>query len=125
MDMPMKVYGIANCSTVRKARAWLDEHGIDYAFVDFRKTPPERAALRRWVERLGWEKVLNRRGTTWRGLDAAVQARVTDDTSAIDAMLAHPSAIKRPVIEQGDELLIGFEPADYANLRRAGAKRGA
>ena len=124
MDTSMKVYGIPNCTTVKKARAWLDERALEYVFVDFRKTPPDRALLRRWVERFGRDKVLNRRGTTWRGLDAATQDGVTDDASAIDVMLAHPSVIKRPVVEHDGGALIGFEPDDYAALARPRPSRG-
>jgi Spx/MgsR family transcriptional regulator len=109
----MKVHGIVNCDTVRKARAWLDERHIGYTFVDFRKQPPTRDNLARWCAAAGWETVLNRRGTTWRKLDAALQARVVDAASAIDAMLAHPSAIKRPVVEAGAAVMVGFDPADW------------
>jgi Spx/MgsR family transcriptional regulator len=109
----MKVHGIVNCDTVRKARAWLGERGVEYEFVDLRKTPPSRTALARWCAVVGWETLLNRRGTTWRKLAPALQARVVDATSAIDAMLAHPSAIKRPVVEAGVDVIVGFDPADW------------
>jgi len=111
----MKVYGIANCTTVKKARAWLDAHRVPYEFVDFKKSPPSRAELGRWVEDLGWETVLNRRGTTWRTLPQDVQARVRDARSATDVMLANPSSIKRPIVELDDDLLIGFDEAEYAS----------
>jgi len=110
----MKVYGIANCTTVKKARAWLDAHRVPYEFVDFKKSPPSRAEVGRWVEDLGWETVLNRRGTTWRTLPQDVQARVRDARSATDVMLANPSSIKRPIVELDDDLLIGFDEAEYA-----------
>jgi len=109
----IKVHGIVNCDTVRKARAWLDARGVDYEFVDFRKTPPSRAVLARWCGVLGWETVVNRRGTTWRRLDAADQARVVDAASAVEALLAHPSAIKRPIVEIGDVVIVGFDPPDW------------
>jgi Spx/MgsR family transcriptional regulator len=109
----IKVHGIVNCDTVKKARAWLDERGVGYAFVDFRKTPPSRALLARWCDAQGWETLVNRRGTTWRKLDAADQARVVDAASAIDVLLAHPSAIKRPVVETGDAVVVGFDPVDW------------
>jgi arsenate reductase (glutaredoxin) len=109
----MKVHGIVNCDTVRKARAWLDERHIGYTFVDFRQQPPTRETLARWCAAAGWETVLNRRGTTWRRLDAALQAGVVDAASAIDAMLAHPSAIKRPVVETGTAVIVGFDPTDW------------
>ena len=110
----MKVYGIGNCTTVKKARAWLDAHGVPYEFVDFKKSPPSRVQLGRWVKDLGWETVLNRRGTTWRTLPQDVQAGVRDAHSATDVMLAHPSSIKRPIVELDHDLLIGFDEADYA-----------
>lgn len=119
----MKVYGITSCTTVRKARAWLDAHGLAHTFVDFKKSPPDAAMLQRWVEALGWETVLNRRGTTWRGLPADAQARVVDGQSATAAMLAHPSLIKRPVVETADALWVGFDEAGYE--RRLAAPAGA
>ena len=117
----MKVYGIANCTTVKKARAWLDEHGVDYTFVDFKKAPPNEAQLRRWTRSLGWEQVLNRRGTTWRTLSSQAQARIADEGSAIAAMLAQPSLIKRPVVETGNRILIGFDADAYRGLPAAPA----
>ena len=114
----MKVYGIVNCSTVKSARAWLDAHRVKYEFVDFKKTPPTRELLSRWCDAFGWETVLNRRGTTWRMLDAATQATVKDSKSAIAVMLAKPSAVKRPVIEDGKTTLIGFDAAEYADRLR-------
>ena len=110
----MKVYGIVNCSTVKAARAWLDARKLAYEFVDFKKTPPDAAQLERWCRTFGWETVLNRRGTTWRLLPPAMQARVKDQKSAIAVMLDKPSAIKRPVIETGKTTLIGFVEGEYA-----------
>lgn len=110
----MKVYGITNCTTVKKARAWLDAHGVAYDFVDFKKSPPSRAQVGRWVKELGWESVLNRRGNTWRLLGPEVQQDVHDAKSAVDVMLDHPSAIKRPVAEVDDDVLIGFDEGVYA-----------
>jgi len=110
----LKVYGITNCNTVKSARAWLDAHGKRYEFVDFKKTPPTRELLQHWCGVFGWERVLNRRGTTWRLLPPAVQARVKDEASAIAVMLDKPSAIKRPVVEEGKLRLIGFDETDYA-----------
>src|SRR4051794_31337605 len=98
LDIAMKVYGIPNCTTVRKARAWLDQHSVPHAFVDFKKTPPSRASVARWVDTLGWERVLNRKGTTWRGLDPAVQRSVHDAPTAIAVLVEHPSIIKRPIV---------------------------
>ncbi len=113
-----KVYGIPNCTTVKKARAWLDARGITYEFVDFRKSPPTSTDLARWCDAFGWETVLNRRGTTWRMLDAGTQAAVRDRGSAIDLMRERPSAIKRPVVEAGAALLIGFDEVAWSRKLR-------
>ena len=109
----MIVYGIPNCDTVKKARAWLSEHGQAHAFHDFKKqgVPPE--PLARWVQAVGWEKLLNRKGTTWRQLDAATQAAVVDAASAQSLMLASPSVIKRPVVDWGSDITVGFDAADW------------
>ncbi len=108
------LYGIVNCSTVKKARAWLAEHGQSYEFHDFRKhgVPPEKLAL--WVQTVGWEKLLNRQGTTWRKLDAAAQAAVTDAASAQALMRAQPSVIKRPVLDWGQGITVGFDAAAWS-----------
>ncbi|MEO7401343.1 MAG: ArsC family reductase [Polaromonas sp.] len=108
------LYGIANCDTVKKARAWLTEHGQAYEFHDFKKlgVPPEKLA--QWTQALGWEKLLNRKGTTWRQLDAATQAAVVDAASARALMLAHASVIKRPVVVWGPDTTVGFDPAAWA-----------
>ena len=108
------LYGIPNCDTVKKARAWLSERGQPCAFHDFKKqgVPPE--ALVRWVQAIGWEKLLNRKGTTWLQLGAAVQAAVVDAASAQSLMLASPSVIKRPVVDWGQGVTVGFEAADWA-----------
>jgi Spx/MgsR family transcriptional regulator len=108
----IKVYGIVNCDTVKKARAWLDAKGIAYEFVDFKKTPPDAALVGRWCEALGSHAVVNRRGTTWRKLDPGTQAGT--DKDAVAVLVKHPSAIKRPVIESGVDLLIGFDADLYA-----------
>ena len=110
------LYGIPNCDTVKKARAWLDTHALPYTFYDFKKSgvPTDRLAV--WTAALGWEKVLNRQGTTWRKLDAAVQASVVDTASAQAVMLAHASTVKRPVVEWGgDVLTLGFSPDAWAD----------
>ena len=110
----IKLYGIPNCDTVKKARAWLAEHGQDYSFHDFKKqgVPPE--LLARWVRAAGWEKLLNRKGTTWRQLDGATQAAVVDAASAEALMRASPSVIKRPVVDWGLDITVGFDAADWA-----------
>ncbi|CAN5380565.1 ArsC family reductase [soil metagenome] len=108
------LYGIPNCDTVKKARAWLSEHGLAYTFHDFKKqgVPPDSLAL--WTQAAGWEKLLNRKGTTWRKLDAAAQAAVVDAASAQALMLAHASAIKRPVVDWGNGITVGFDAAAWA-----------
>jgi arsenate reductase len=112
----MKLYGIVNCNTVKAARGWLAARGLDYEFIDFKRTPPTRELLEGWCKRFGWETVLNRRGTTWRMLPPAAQARVRDQKSAIALMLEKPSVIKRPVLEQGKTALIGFDERQYGAL---------
>jgi Spx/MgsR family transcriptional regulator len=114
----MKVYGIANCSTVKSARAWLDAHRKRYEFIDYKKTPPTPELLSRWCAAFGWEQVLNRRGTTWRMLGPAVQKGVGDEKSAIALMLAKPSIIKRPIVESGKSLLLGFDEGEFARQLR-------
>jgi len=112
------VYGIPNCDTVRKARAWLAEHDIAYAFHDYKKQGVPDAALADWMAALGWERLLNRRGPTWRKLDAARQAAVQDAASARALMHEQPSVIRRPVLARGGELLVGFDPDEWARLLR-------
>lgn len=109
------VYGIANCDTVKKARQWLAAHDVAYEFHDFRKQGVPAAELDRWLAQFGWEKVLNRQGTTWRKLDPALQERVHDDASARTLLLEQPSAIRRPVVHwPGGRLSIGFDAAQWA-----------
>ena len=110
----MKLHGIVNCDTVKKARAWLDARGIAYDWIDFRKTPPSAGDLARWSRAVGWEALLNRRGTTWRALDDATKAAVRDERSAIALMQVRPTLIKRPVLEAGPEVIVGFAADDYA-----------
>jgi arsenate reductase len=112
--MPITIYGIKNCDTMKKARAWLDKHGIDYAFHDYKAAGIERAKLEGWANKLGWEALLNRAGTTFRKLPDKDKEGVTEK-KAIALMLAQPSMIKRPVLELGrGKLLVGFRPEDYA-----------
>ncbi len=98
---PIDVYGIPNCSSVKKIRIWLDSQGHVYAFHDFKKEGVDPAALDHWLTHVGWETLLNRKGTTWRQLDPSVQAQVRDNASARALMLTHPSVIKRPVLVAG------------------------
>ena len=111
----MKLYGIPNCDTVKKARAWLSEQGITCAFHDFKKlgVPPDR--LDAWLAAAGWHTLLNRKGTAWRALDEAMRESVVDAATARPVMLAHASVIKRPVVEWPDgRITVGFDPAKWA-----------
>ena len=110
--MTMILYGISNCDTVKKARRWLAERGVAYRFHDVRKDGLDAARLQGWIDALGWEKLLNKAGTTFRKLPDADKAGLDEDR-AIALMLAQPSMIKRPVIETGGTLLVGFDPDRY------------
>ena len=107
------LYGIPNCDTVKKARAWLGSHDVSYRFHDYKKAGVPEDRLRVWVAAVGWLMLLNREGTTFRKLPDA-EKRDLDEARAIALMLAHPSAIKRPVIQSSDVLLVGFAPERYA-----------
>lgn len=113
--MTNKLYGIRNCDTMKKAWTWLDAHGVDYVFHDYRKDGVDRARLEDWVRRAGWETVLNRAGTTFRKLPEA-ERQDLDARKAVELMLAQPSMIKRPVLEAGEALLMGFKPTAYEEL---------
>jgi arsenate reductase len=106
------MYGIKNCDTVKKARTWLDDKGVTYSFHDYKTAGIDRARLSAWADELGWEKLLNRAGTTFRKLPEAVRADVDRD-KAIDLMLAQPSMIKRPLLDLGDRRLLGFNAKNY------------
>ncbi|RZS57867.1 ArsC family reductase [Sphaerotilus mobilis] len=109
------LHGIPNCDTVKKARAWLEEHGRPYAFHDFKKMGVPEAELDRWLAEVGWERLLNRSGTTWRKLDEAVRAAVVDAASARALMLAQASVIKRPVTRWPDGVTtVGYSAEAYA-----------
>lgn len=109
------LYGIPNCDTVKKARAWLTEHGVAHTFHDFKKQGVPAAALDRWLQAAGWDTVINRKGTTWRQLDEDTRTGVTDAASARTVALAHASVIKRPVVEWADgRITVGFHAADWA-----------
>ncbi len=108
------VYGIPNCDTVKKARAWLTAQGQAYEFHDFKKAGVPAEPLALWADALGWEKLLNRQGTTWRKLEPTAQASVTDSHSAQALMRAQPSVIKRPVVDWGGSMSVGFDPAAWA-----------
>lgn len=110
----IKVYGIPNCDTVKKARAWLTKHSVAHEFHDFKKAGVPEARLDAWIAAVGWDKLLNRRGPTWRKLDPALQAGVVDGTSAKPVMVAHSSVIKRPVVEWAAAITVGFDADDWA-----------
>lgn len=107
------LYGIKACDTMKKARAWLDEHGVAHAFHDYKVAGIDRASLEKWCAEHGWDKVLNRAGTTFRKL-ADEQKADLDQARAIELMLAQPSMIKRPVLDLGTRTLLGFKPELYA-----------
>ena len=113
LDKGLCLYGIKACDTMKKARAWLDEHGLPYEFHDYKSAGIDRAHLQVWCDEHGWQVVLNRAGTTFRKLDE-VQKADLDQARAIELMLAQPSMIKRPVLDLGDRTLIGFKPDHYA-----------
>jgi arsenate reductase len=108
----MVLYGIKNCDTVKRARAWLDARGVAYDFHDYKTAEIDAARLRGWVSEFGWEKVLNRAGTTFRKLPHADKAGLDGD-KAVALMLAQPSMIKRPLLDLGDRRLLGFDPAAW------------
>jgi Spx/MgsR family transcriptional regulator len=117
MSQPV-VYGIDTCDTVRKARQWLKAQAIDHRFHDFRRDGLTPQMLSRWLTHVPWDALLNRRGMTWRKLDESQRARVVDQASAVELMLREPTLIKRPVLEDGERLLVGFSDALYTSLLR-------
>ena len=111
------VYGIKNCDTMKKAFAWLEGHGIAYAFHDYKKLGADEALLKKWAVRAGWEKLINTRGPSFRKLPPEKQASLTEK-KAFALMLENPSMIKRPILETGKTLLVGFDADEYAkNLK--------
>lgn len=110
----MMVYGIPHCDTVKKARAWLASQGVAHQFHDFKKSGVSAELITSWIEAVGWETLLNRRGTTWRQLDPSAQAAVRDASSAQALMQSQPSVIKRPVVQWSDGLTVGFDAAIWA-----------
>ena len=110
--MSYVLYGIKACDTMKKARTWLDEHQVDYAFHDYKSVGIDRANLEKCCNEHGWQTVLNRAGTTFRKLEDAQKADL-DQAKAIELMLAQPSMIKRPVLDLGDKTLVGFKPDNY------------
>ena len=117
MAKAITIYGIKNCDTMKKARAWLDKHCVAYAFHDYKTAGIDRARLEGWARTVGWESLLNRAGTTFRKLPDADKDGLTERT-AIALMLAQPSMIKRPVLDVGGTLVVGFQPEIYARSLR-------
>lgn len=113
--MKTVLYGIPNCDTVKKARSWLEGHGVPYAFHNYKSDGIEPAMLRAWAGKAGWELLLNRNGTTFRKLPEQARAGL-DETRALALMAAQPSMIKRPVLVRGDALVVGFNPEKYLFL---------
>jgi len=114
--MAVTLYGIKNCDTVKKARDWLDAHGVAYAFHDYKTAGIDAQHLQAWCKELGWESVLNRAGTTFRKLDEADKQNLTE-AKAITLMLAQPSMIKRPMLDTGIARILGFKPDLYAGIK--------
>jgi len=109
------MYGIANCDTIKKARRWLDENGVEYRFHDYRKDGIDKAQLQAWAGELGWENLLNRRGTTWRSLSDAERDGV-NQARAIALLLQYPAMIKRPLLDSGSQRLLGFDARRYQQV---------
>jgi arsenate reductase len=120
MTKAVTLYGIRNCDTMKKARAWLEARGVAYAFHDYKVAGIERGRIEGWARAVGWETLLNRAGTTFRKLPEAEREGLTERT-ALALMLAQPSMIRRPVLDVGGRLLVGFRPAQYAEA--LGAQR--
>lgn len=114
MTKPITIYGIKNCDTMKKARGWLDTRGVAYAFHDYKTAGIERAKLEGWAKKAGWEALLNKAGTMFRKLPDKDREGLTE-AKAIKLMLAQPSMIKRPVLDLGGKLLVGFKPDVYAS----------
>lgn len=110
--MTVTLHGIPNCDTVKKARAWLDARGAAHVFRDFRKVPPDADEVRAWAAAVGWERLLNRGGTTFRKLPESETADL-DEARAVALMVAHPSAIRRPVVAHGGGVLVGFDAGEW------------
>ncbi|WP_035053855.1 ArsC family reductase [Andreprevotia chitinilytica] len=114
----MKLYGIPNCDTVKKARTWLANKEVAYDWHDFKKDGVTPELLTSWIGKIGWEPLVNKAGTTWRKLDDATKASVVDADSAIAVMLANPSVIKRPVLDYNGGVFVGFTPERYEALQK-------
>jgi Spx/MgsR family transcriptional regulator len=111
----MIIYGISNCDTVKKAKNWLDSHNIDYKFHDFRKDGINRDIITGWLNTVAWDKILNKRSTSWRNLDASTQQAV-NATNVVDLLVENPTLIKRPVMDVNDIITVGFNSDTYQGI---------
>ena len=111
----LTLYGIKNCDTVKKARRWLEDHGINYQFHDFRQDGLEQEQLQNWIKKLGWEALVNKRSTTWRNFSEK-EKTISNEQQAIKLLLANPTLIKRPVVENKKIVLVGFKENEFKNL---------
>ena len=116
MKNPIRLYGIPNCDTMKKARTWLESHDLAYEFHNYKKSGIERGMLETWIASVGWEVLLNRAGSTFRKLSDSAKANLTE-AKAVKLMLEQPSMIKRPVLERGKTLMVGFSPEKYSALK--------
>lgn len=117
VTVTVSVYGIPNCDTVKKARTWLAENGVDHSFHDFKKQGLPLAQIDQWIKALGYDKLLNRRGPSWRKLDEATQASVIDAASAVAVMKVNSSVVKRPVVQwPGGQITLGFDAVAWQRL---------
>lgn len=116
--LAMKLYGIPNCNSVKAARQWFSDKGINVVFHDYKKLGVPEQELDRWISVLGWDALINRRGTTWRALDAAEREHIVDAASARAAMLRHASLIRRPVLDTGERIIAGFDATAYESLMK-------
>ncbi len=122
----LRLWGIPNCDTVKRARAFLAQHGLEAEFVDFKKAGVQPEALQAWIQALGWDRLLNRQGRTWRQLSPQDQAQVSGADSAARLMLAQPSVIRRPVVQwPRGEITVGFEPSDWQRRLSGREQQGA
>ena len=112
----LTLYGIKNCDTVKKARRWLEDHGVEYQFHDFRQDGLNKKQLSGWVEQLGWEVIVNKRSTTWRNLSDK-DKELTTNSQAVKLLLANPTLIKRPVVQSNKKFLVGFNENEFKKIK--------
>lgn len=110
------MYGIVNCTTVRKARNWLEENNIEYNFHDFKKLGVSEKLLQKWCAKFGWQTVLNKSGLMWKKSSSEDRLKVIDEKSAIEFMIKVPNSIKRPILENGESILKGFDTGEYSSV---------